>query len=126
MGKRPSLTNDPTALARARLSEIAGSTFVVGPDERNHKSNQNISDAIGAVPGVITQNFFGGNDQVRIQMRDRGYSRIPPNAGYCCFRTVCRSVEPMAHTSFPALNRTRAIRLKCTAAPQAGVSEPPR
>ena len=81
LGKRPSLTNDPTALARARLSEIAGSTFVVGPDERNHKSNQNISDAIGAVPGVITQNFFGGNDQVRIQMRGSGLQQNPTQRG---------------------------------------------
>ena len=80
-GKRPSLTNDPTALARARLSEIAGGTFVVGPDERNHESNQNISDAIGAVPGVITQNFFGGNDQVRIQMRGSGLQQNPTQRG---------------------------------------------
>ena len=79
--ERPSLTNDPTALARARLGEIAGGTRVVGPDERNHESNQSIADAIGAVPGVITQNFFGGNDQVRIQMRGSGLQQNPTQRG---------------------------------------------
>lgn len=80
-GKRPSLTNDPTALSRARLNEVAGGVSVVGPDDRNHESNQNISDAIGAVPGVITQNFFGGNDQVRIQMRGSGLQQNPTQRG---------------------------------------------
>ena len=79
--ERPSLTNDPTALARARLGEIAGGTGVVGPDERNHEANQSIADAIGAVPGVITQNFFGGNDQVRIQMRGSGLQQNPTQRG---------------------------------------------
>ena len=80
-GERPSLTNDPSALARARLAEIAGATHVVGPDERNHESNQSIADAVGAVPGVVTQNFFGGNDQVRIQMRGSGLQQNPTQRG---------------------------------------------
>ena len=79
--ERPSLTNDPTALARARLGEIAGGTYVIGPDQRNHEANQSIADAIGAAPGVITQNFFGGNDQVRIQMRGSGLQQNPTQRG---------------------------------------------
>ena len=80
-GERPSLTNDPTELSRTRLSEIAGGTFVIGPDERAGEANLTISDAIGDAPGVITQNFFGGNDQVRIQIRGSGLQQNPTQRG---------------------------------------------
>jgi len=80
-GERPSLTNDPTALSRARLSEIAGATAVIGPDERLGEANLSVADAIGGAPGVITQNFFGGNDQVRIQIRGSGLQQNPTQRG---------------------------------------------
>lgn len=80
-GERPSLTNDPTELSRARLSEIAGATGVIGPDERLGEANLSISDAVGGTPGVIAQPFFGGNDQPRIQMRGSGLQQNPTQRG---------------------------------------------
>lgn len=80
-GERPSLTNDPTEISRARLSEIAGATAVIGPDERQGEANVSIADAIGDAPGVITQTFFGGNDQVRIQIRGSGLQQNPTQRG---------------------------------------------
>lgn len=80
-GERPSLTNDPTELSRARLNEIAGATGVVGPDERFGEANLSITDAIGGTPGVIAQAFFGGNDQPRIQMRGSGLQQNPTQRG---------------------------------------------
>lgn len=80
-GERPSLTNDPTELSRARLMEIAGATHVIGPDERLGEANLSITDAIGGTPGVIAQPFFGGNDQPRIQMRGSGLQQNPTQRG---------------------------------------------
>ncbi len=80
-GERPSLTNDPTDLSRARLTEIPGATSVIGPDERFGEANRSIADAIGGTPGVIVQPFFGGNDQPRIQMRGSGLQQNPTQRG---------------------------------------------
>ena len=80
-GERPSLTNDPTELSKARLNEIAGATTVIGPDNRPGEVSVSIGDAIGATPGMIAQNFFGGNDQPRIQMRGSGLQQNPTQRG---------------------------------------------
>ena len=121
-GERPSLTNDPTELSRARLSEIAGGVFVVGPDDHNHLSNQSIADAIGAVPGIITQNFFGGNDQVRIQMRGSGLQQNPTQRGVLLLQDglplsradgsyIVSSLEPNASNTIEVYRGATGVRV---------------
>ncbi|WBU53994.1 TonB-dependent receptor [Paracoccus sp. SCSIO 75233] len=40
-----------------------------------------LSDALSSVPGVVTQEFFGGNDQPRIQIRGSGQQQNPAERG---------------------------------------------
>lgn len=69
------------ALARQRLDAIAGGTSVVGEQELAGRANVTFSDALKMVPGVVVQNFFGGNDQPRIQIRGSGLQQNPVERG---------------------------------------------
>jgi iron complex outermembrane recepter protein len=69
------------ALARQRLDAIAGGTSVVGEQELAGRANVTLGDALKMVPGVVVQNFFGGNDQPRIQIRGSGLQQNPVERG---------------------------------------------
>ncbi|MEM0910152.1 MAG: TonB-dependent receptor [Pseudomonadota bacterium] len=79
--ERQSLTNDPTELSKSRLFEVAGAVNVLGPEDRFSAINRSLADAIGGTPGVIVQNFFGGNDQPRLQIRGSGLQQNPTQRG---------------------------------------------
>jgi len=59
----------PLTEAQLKLDAIPGGTAVIGPEDVKARANVTISDTIATVPGVIVQDFFGGNDQPRIQIR---------------------------------------------------------
>lgn len=69
------------AVARERLEAIAGGTDVIGASELTGRANVTIGDSLKIVPGVIVQNFFGGNDQPRIQIRGSGLQQNPVERG---------------------------------------------
>lgn len=71
----------PAQAARERLEAIPGGTTVVETGERTGTANVTIADTLGGVPGVVIQNFFGGNDQPRIQIRGSGLQQNPVERG---------------------------------------------
>ena len=68
-------------VAEGRLDAIPGGTGIVADDDLTGKANLNVSDALASTPGVIVQNFFGGNDQPRIQIRGSGLQQNPVERG---------------------------------------------
>ncbi len=69
------------ALARDKLAAIPGGTGLVVESDIAGKTNLTLSDALVSVPGVVVQNFFGGNDQPRIQIRGSGLQQNPVERG---------------------------------------------
>ncbi|HYG86307.1 MAG TPA: TonB-dependent receptor [Azospirillum sp.] len=67
--------------ARKRLEAIPGGTALVTEEDQAGKANVTISDVLSTVPGVVVQNFFGGNDQPRIQIRGSGLQQNPVERG---------------------------------------------
>ena len=68
-------------LAREKLEAIPGGTGLIVDSALKGKTNLTISDALVSIPGVIVQNFFGGNDQPRIQIRGSGLQQNPVERG---------------------------------------------
>lgn len=68
-------------LAREKLEAIPGGTGLIVDSTLRSKTNLTISDALVSIPGVIVQNFFGGNDQPRIQIRGSGLQQNPVERG---------------------------------------------
>ncbi|EKV28957.1 TonB-dependent receptor [Caenispirillum salinarum AK4] len=67
--------------SRIRLEAIPGGTGLVATDDLTGKADLSISDTLAAVPGVVVQDFFGGNDQPRIQIRGSGLQQNPVERG---------------------------------------------
>lgn len=74
-------TDSAEATARRRLEAIPGGTALVADEDLAGKANVTVSDALSGVPGVVVQNFFGGNDQPRIQIRGSGLQQNPVERG---------------------------------------------
>lgn len=74
-------TDSAEATARRRLEAIPGGTALVADEDLTGKANVTVSDALSGVPGVVVQNFFGGNDQPRIQIRGSGLQQNPVERG---------------------------------------------
>lgn len=68
-------------LAREKLEAIPGGTGLIVDRTLTGKTNLSISDVLVATPGVIVQNFFGSNDQPRIQIRGSGLQQNPVERG---------------------------------------------
>ena len=68
-------------VAEETLDAIPGATGIIVGTDLTAKANLNISDALASTPGVIVQNFFGGNDQPRIQIRGSGLQQNPVERG---------------------------------------------
>ncbi len=68
-------------LAREKLEAIPGGTGLIVERTLRGKTNLSISDALVSTPGVIVQNFFGSNDQPRIQIRGSGLQQNPVERG---------------------------------------------
>ncbi|MBN9672682.1 TonB-dependent receptor family protein [Roseibium aggregatum] len=67
--------------ARQRLNEMTGATAIVDRSRYEGQADVSLKSAIGAVPGVVVQNFFGGNDQPRLQIRGSGLQQSPVERG---------------------------------------------
>ena len=68
-------------LAREKMEAIPGGTGLILESALTGKTNVNISDALVSTPGVVVQNFFGSNDQPRIQIRGSGLQQNPVERG---------------------------------------------
>ncbi len=72
--------NDNPALQK-RFDAMPGGVALVEQDDRTVTANETVSRALSSVPGVVVQNFFGGNDQPRIQIRGSGLQQNPVERG---------------------------------------------
>lgn len=72
---------DPAAEAASTLDAIPGGTAVVTNAEMTPKTSASLSEMLAFVPGVVVQNFFGSNDQPRLQIRGSGLQQNPSERG---------------------------------------------
>jgi Outer membrane receptor proteins, mostly Fe transport len=70
----------------ARLRGLAGGAAVVSSEDYEGSVAPTLSDALAGVPGVVVQDFFGGNDQPRIQIRGSGLQQNPVERGILVLR----------------------------------------
>ncbi len=69
------------AIVRARFNALAGGGALVTRQDFPATANLTVSKALSGVPGVVVQDFFGGNDQPRIQIRGSGLQQNPVERG---------------------------------------------
>lgn len=67
--------------ARRRLEAIPGGTALLDPDDLEGVANVSLADSLRAVPGVVAQSFFGGNDQPKLHVRGSGLQQNPVERG---------------------------------------------
>lgn len=67
--------------ARRKLEAIPGGASVIDTQSLSGKADLTLSDALKTAPGVVVQNFFGGNDQPRVQIRGSGLQQNPVERG---------------------------------------------
>jgi len=79
--ENPSLTQPSLAVARAEFRTIPGGVNVTDLEMLNSKRSLTLKDAIGHEPGVIIQEFFGSNDQPRLNIRGSGIQSNPQQRG---------------------------------------------
>lgn len=72
---------DDNAALRRRFDAMPGGVALVEQSDRVATANETVSRALRLVPGVVVQNFFGGNDQPRIQIRGSGLQQNPVERG---------------------------------------------
>ncbi|MEJ5081409.1 TonB-dependent receptor [Ochrobactrum sp. MYb379] len=72
---------DDNAALKKRFDAMPGGVALVEQSDRVVTANETVSRALRSVPGVVVQNFFGGNDQPRIQIRGSGLQQNPVERG---------------------------------------------
>ncbi len=87
----PGATDDivvvaPHSAVVARLDAAAGGTAIISAASMPASMNLTMSRALADVPGVVVQDFFGGNDQPRIQIRGSGLQQNPVERGVLMLR----------------------------------------
>ena len=70
-----------TATVQERFNALPGGVVLVQQNEFPDTANLTASKALSGVPGVVVQDFFGGNDQPRIQIRGSGLQQNPVERG---------------------------------------------
>lgn len=69
-----------------RLKRLPGGVALVEDSEWDGAVAPTVSDALASVPGVVVQDFFGANDQPRIQIRGSGLQQNPVERGILVLR----------------------------------------
>jgi len=79
-GRRDSTPAAPTfAVERERLQQVPGGTNLI--DLRDAGRQGTLRDALDFQPGLVVQDFFGGIDQPRLNVRGSGIQSNPLNRG---------------------------------------------
>lgn len=68
-------------IAQARADITAGGASVIDVADVAQLANVKLSDALSSAPGVVVQDFFGANDQPRLQIRGSGLQQNPVERG---------------------------------------------
>jgi iron complex outermembrane receptor protein len=69
------------ALAEERIAAKPGGSSVIRAETYRDRPVATLSDALDTAPGVIVQDFFGGFDQPRVQIRGSGLQQNPVERG---------------------------------------------
>ena len=77
----PSLVANSVGLAKVKLDKVAGGTNLADLRNLNIQRSQTLKDALQREPGIIIQDFFGGNDQPRLNIRGSGIQSNPQSRG---------------------------------------------
>ncbi len=80
-GEGPEREGSPAVEATRKLNAIAGGADVVVPNAITPSATAALAETFAFVPGVVVQNFFGGNDQPRLQIRGSGLQQNPSERG---------------------------------------------
>lgn len=64
-----------------RIDALPGGADLLSTHDLARTANLTVSRALAAAPGVVIQDFFGGNDQPRIQIRGSGLQQNPVERG---------------------------------------------
>ncbi|MBN8969477.1 MAG: TonB-dependent receptor [Rhizobiales bacterium] len=72
---------NPTEKLRDQINALPGGATLVTSDQFPDTANLTLSRALSTVPGVVVQDFFGGNDQPRVQIRGSGLQQNPVERG---------------------------------------------
>lgn len=73
-------------LIRARLAKLPGGASLISAETYDGSVSPTLSDALAAAPGVVVQDFFGANDQPRVQIRGSGLQQNPVERGILMLR----------------------------------------
>lgn len=71
----------PADAVRERFNVLPGGVSLVESTGFPETANLTVSRAVRDAPGVVVQDFFGGNDQPRIQIRGSGLQQNPVERG---------------------------------------------
>ena len=82
----PSLIANSEALSRKKLDKVPGGTNIANLKDLSEKRSQTLKDALVRQPGVIIQEFFGGNDQPRLNIRGSGIQSNPQSRGVALYQ----------------------------------------
>lgn len=77
---RSSLTQPGYSDAERSLRQVPGGTNLIDLRNPEHRS-RTLDDALSFQPGLVVQEFFGGNDQPRINIRGSGIQSNPQARG---------------------------------------------
>ncbi|MBB6181612.1 TonB-dependent receptor plug domain-containing protein [Pseudorhizobium flavum] len=73
-------------IIKASLRALPGGATAISSQDYAGSVAPTLSDALAGVPGVVLQDFFGGNDQPRIQIRGSGLQQNPVERGILVLR----------------------------------------
>lgn len=73
------ITGHSQEAIQAELNDIAGGTNLISP--QNEARLSTLKDALDYQPGIVIQEFFGGIDQPRLNIRGSGIQSNPVNRG---------------------------------------------
>jgi len=74
-------SGQPAVSVQERFNVLPGGVALVPQGDFPDTANLTVSKALSTVPGVVVQDFFGGNDQPRIQIRGSGLQQNPVERG---------------------------------------------
>lgn len=73
-------------IIEARIRQLPGGVSAISAQAYEGSVAPTISDALATAPGVVVQDFFGANDQPRIQIRGSGLQQNPVERGILMLR----------------------------------------
>ncbi len=76
----------PRVYREKKLDKVPGGTNIANLKDLSEKRSQTLKDALVRQPGVVIQEFFGGNDQPRLNIRGSGIQSNPQSRGVALYQ----------------------------------------